>query len=74
MENMYVEGSSTPISRTDDNGNTFQQRKLNDGSTYEVLKNFTTENELKEAFADQATAIRYQSLKHYWLLKYRVCK
>lgn len=74
MENMYVEGSSTPISRTDDNGNTYQQRKLNDGSTYEVLKNFTTENELKEVFADQATAIQYQALKHYWLLKYRVRK
>ena len=44
FDNRYVEGNSTPISRTDDEDNTYQIRKLSDGSTYEVLKNFPSED------------------------------
>ena len=40
LDNKYVMGSSTPISRTDAHGNTYQTRPLKDGSTHEVLKNF----------------------------------
>ncbi|MGH8673302.1 MAG: class I SAM-dependent methyltransferase, partial [Burkholderiales bacterium] len=40
VDNRYVEGSSTSISRRDAQGNTYQLRKLDDGSTHEVLKNF----------------------------------
>ncbi|MEL6256448.1 MAG: class I SAM-dependent methyltransferase [Bacteroidota bacterium] len=40
MDNAFVEGSNTPISETDKHGNTFQERSLEDGSKYKVLKNF----------------------------------
>jgi 2-polyprenyl-3-methyl-5-hydroxy-6-metoxy-1,4-benzoquinol methylase len=40
MDNRYVEGSSTPISEHDLQGNTYQQRVLKDGTAYSVLKNF----------------------------------
>src|SRR5262249_44018509 len=40
IDNSYVEGSSTPISETDAEGNTYQTRKLDDGSVHRVLKNF----------------------------------
>src|SRR5262245_55360490 len=40
LDNRFVDGSSTPISRRDDDGNTYQQRTLDDGSAHEVLKNF----------------------------------
>ena len=42
LDNRFVQGSSTPISRRDDAGNTYQQRPLDDGSAHEVLKNFPT--------------------------------
>jgi SAM-dependent methyltransferase len=32
MDNVYVEGSSTPIARTDEYGDTYQRRRLDDGS------------------------------------------
>ena len=47
MDNRYVEGSSTPISRKDADGNTYQTRRLADGSSHEVLKNFPTPQELR---------------------------
>lgn len=51
MDNGYAEGSSTPISRTDANGNTYQVRRLSGGSTNEVLKHFPSAPELLAAVA-----------------------
>ena len=47
VDNLYVEGSNHPITRTDDAGNTYQQRTLTDGSPWEVRKNFPTEREMR---------------------------
>ena len=47
LDNLFVAGSSTPISERDDDGNTYQTRKLRDGTTHRVLKNFPTESELR---------------------------
>ena len=41
VDNRYVAGSSTPISRRDEFGNTYQLRSLKDGTHYEVLKTAT---------------------------------
>jgi demethylmenaquinone methyltransferase/2-methoxy-6-polyprenyl-1,4-benzoquinol methylase len=40
IDNRYVEASSQPVTRRDKLGNTYQSRRLEDGSTHEVLKNF----------------------------------
>ena len=71
VDNRYVPGSSTPISRTDENGDTFQLRKLADGSTNEVLKNFQSPEELKTAVGDHASSVEITLLDHYWMLAYR---
>jgi SAM-dependent methyltransferase len=42
IDNAFVEGSSTPIGRRDENGNTYQTRRLQDGSSHKILKNFPT--------------------------------
>jgi demethylmenaquinone methyltransferase/2-methoxy-6-polyprenyl-1,4-benzoquinol methylase len=64
MDNLYVEGSSTPIARCDEDGNTYQIRRLADGSETLVLKNFPNEAEL--------TALgRVEALQYYWLVEYR---
>jgi demethylmenaquinone methyltransferase/2-methoxy-6-polyprenyl-1,4-benzoquinol methylase len=46
LDNTFVSGSSTEISRTDIEGNTYQTRKLKDGSLHEVLKNFPDQQQL----------------------------
>ena len=70
MDNLYIEGSSTPISRTDAEGNTYQSRRLDDGSTHEVLKNFPTEDELHRAVDGLGRQIRIRFLEYYWILTY----
>jgi demethylmenaquinone methyltransferase/2-methoxy-6-polyprenyl-1,4-benzoquinol methylase len=71
LDNRFVEGSSTPISRRDADGNTYQVRKLANGEDYEVVKNFPTEDELRAAVADVAAEAHLESLRYYWLLVFR---
>lgn len=69
MDNRYVEGSSTPISRTDAEGNTYQARRLADGSSHEVLKNFPTAQELRARLGKD---VRYVEYEYYWIASYRI--
>ena len=70
LDNLYVEGSSSPIASRDREGNTFQTRRLVDGSMHQVLKNFPTESELVECitgFGERPSFTRWQ---YYWALEY----
>jgi SAM-dependent methyltransferase len=69
MDNRYVEGSSTPLSRRDAEGNTYQTRRLADGSTHEVLKNFPTPRELREHLGAEVRVTEYE---YYWIASYRI--
>ena len=70
MDNTYIEGSSTPIAERDAEGNTYQLRRLADGSESRVLKNFPTETELRAALAPNV--VRYEALEYYWLAEYEL--
>lgn len=74
MDNKYVEGSSTKLSRTDSDGNTYQLRRLQDGSQHEVLKNFPTEEEIRTAIEGCSDNFFFIDLHYYWLVKYQVKK
>ena len=71
VDNRYVEGSSTPVARRDAEGNTYQMRRLGDGSMHEVLKNFPETGELQGRVARRGTAVRIEQTDYYWLLCYR---
>jgi len=70
LDNRYVEGSSTPVSRRDAGGNAYQARRLDDGSTHEVLKNFPSESELIQRAARHGWGAHVELLDHYWLLSF----
>ena len=72
LDNRYVEGSSTPIARTDDAGNSYQLRRLDDGGTFEILKNFPTHDALIESLKGKAKNFEYVELDYYWYLTYEV--
>jgi demethylmenaquinone methyltransferase/2-methoxy-6-polyprenyl-1,4-benzoquinol methylase len=72
IDNRYVEGSSTPLSRTDAEGNTYQSRALADGSQHEVLKNFPTPDELRAAVEPHGRDVSVRLLDYYWWLEYRL--
>jgi demethylmenaquinone methyltransferase/2-methoxy-6-polyprenyl-1,4-benzoquinol methylase len=68
LDNTFAEGSSTPVSRRDAEGNTYQMRALANGEQYEVLKNFPTAAELTEAVRPVAREAHLETLNYYWLL------
>jgi len=70
LDNSFVQASSTPLSRRDAEGNTFQQRTLDDGSVHEVLKNFPAPAEAFAMLGERARAPRWTARAHYWILDY----
>ncbi len=70
LDNLFVAGSSSPISGSDADGNTYQERQLSDGSTHRVLKNFPSEVELRALTAGLCTRVRYRTWQYYWALEY----
>jgi 2-polyprenyl-3-methyl-5-hydroxy-6-metoxy-1,4-benzoquinol methylase len=70
LDNRYVEGSSTPITSLDGEGNSYQLRRLGDGSQVRVLKNFPSEELLRADLAP--SRVSYEALDYYWLAHYRL--
>ncbi|MES2071208.1 MAG: class I SAM-dependent methyltransferase [Pseudomonadota bacterium] len=68
IDNNYVEGSSTPIARTDLEGNTYQMRVQEDGSRVEIVKNFPTDSTLRKKFGPAAKDIRIHRTEYFWML------
>jgi demethylmenaquinone methyltransferase/2-methoxy-6-polyprenyl-1,4-benzoquinol methylase len=76
LDNAYVEGNSTPVTRTDEAGNTYQDRVLDDGSVHEVLKNFPTRDAALALLAAHGRVREPEwmahphAYSHYWVLSY----
>ena len=72
LDNSFVQTSSTPITRADADGNTYQLRTLDDGSTHEVLKNFPTPDQAIAALGPRARDAQWVDWTHYWALRYTI--
>ena len=72
LDNSYVQTSSTPLSRRDAHGNTYQNRTLDDGSVHEVLKNFPTRDEAFAVIGACAHNPVWFAFEHYWVLNYQL--
>jgi ubiquinone/menaquinone biosynthesis C-methylase UbiE len=70
MDNNFVEGSNHPITKTDEQGNTFQTRKLEDNTAHLVLKNFPTEFFLQQKLKDISSNFKFINLTYYWIICY----
>ena len=68
LDNTFTDWSSTPLSRRDAEGNTYQMRTLSTGEKFEVLKNFPTREELTEVVGPIASEAHMEDLTYYWLL------
>ncbi len=67
LDNRYVPGSNHPVSRTTEAGDTYQRRTLNDGRSFEILKNFPDRGQFTADVADAAADVRWIQLRYYWL-------
>ena len=72
LDNRYVEGSSTPVSRRDAEGNGYQMRRLADGTSHEVLKNFPNAGQMEKRLGRHGTVVRFTNYQYYWVATYRI--
>jgi ubiquinone/menaquinone biosynthesis C-methylase UbiE len=72
LDNRFVEGSSTPISERDGQGNSYQIRHLADGSSHRVLKNFPSRQELSQAIDGMGADLEFHEWRYYWAIEYAV--
>jgi SAM-dependent methyltransferase len=71
IDNLYVKGNSTPIFNTDGKGNTYQKRRLEDGSEYLVMKNYPSEKEIRYLLKDKSDDLEFINLNYFWGVKYK---
>lgn len=64
--NPPAEGANQESIRTDEHGNNFKLRKLDDGREFVILKNYFEESELQEAFQSQFKIKRLTYGEYYW--------
>jgi len=72
FDNRFVGGSNTPISETDESGNTFQMRILADGSRHRILKNFPDAGTLRRSLESIGDEVAVIELDYFWLASCRV--
>ena len=72
LDNSFVQTSSTPLTRRDADGNTYQNRTLDDGSVHEVLKNFPKADDAFAMLGPRARNPRWIDYEHYWILAYQL--
>lgn len=72
IDNVYVEGSSSPLIARDEFGNTYQTRTLQDGSQHRIIKNFPQREFIYEKLNSCAKNLKLTWLKYFWLLAYEI--
>jgi hypothetical protein len=66
-----VEGTNhdrRKITQTDEQGNTYQTRSLENGATHLVLKNFPDREFLDQKLSRIAADMQHVNLGHYWIV------
>lgn len=71
IDQIYVEGICPQESRYDEWGNRYELRKLQNGAIYEIVKNYPSDEELLNSFAQFSEDIRIMRLHHFWALSAR---
>jgi len=68
IDQVFVAGRCSPISGADKWGNLLTMRKLKNGATYEIIKNYPTSDELEEIFEPFCNNIEIALLDNFWAL------
>jgi demethylmenaquinone methyltransferase/2-methoxy-6-polyprenyl-1,4-benzoquinol methylase len=72
IDQNFVPGFSTPASRRDRDGNRYETRRLADGSTHEVIKNYPRPAQLRAQLAGFCDAIEVTRLRYFWTVAARL--
>ena len=72
LDDVYVEGSSGTVARTDLEGNTYQISVTADGERYEIPKTYPSDSALRKKMASMVREIKIVRLEYYWMLTCRL--
>jgi len=73
LDNRFVAGSSTPISHTDENGDSWQLRTLQQtGEQFEIVKNFPDCKQFEYRLPQGCVDVEFVELEYYWYARYRL--
>lgn len=70
LDNRFTPAYSTPLHRRDAEGNTYQRRTLDDGSSHEVVKNYPDEAFAARLLGTRARHLQLIPFTHYWVMVY----
>lgn len=70
-DNIFLKGIGGDLIRKQGDENTYKVRTLSDGSTYEIIKNYYSREELAERFKDYVSDIEIIFRKCFWWIKYK---
>ncbi len=71
-DNVYIPGVGGELVNPDGGEDTFKLRQLADGSTYQVLKNYYTAEQLQQLLAPRAEDLQITVGSYYWWFSYKV--
>jgi hypothetical protein len=67
VDNRLAPGSVHPVARRDAQGNTYQERRMRDGTSWDVIKNFPDPDELRTRLSSFGQSVGVDELDNYWL-------
>ncbi len=73
IDSKYVSGYRKAPVRCDSESNTYQLRKLKDGSNFEIVNNFLAKQDILNTLHPFCKDIEYKELDYLWAAKATVC-
>jgi hypothetical protein len=72
LDDVYVEGSSNTVARTDAQGNTYEIVSMPDGQRVERPMSYPTDSALRKRLTNAAKEIRVARWEYFWVLTCRL--
>jgi SAM-dependent methyltransferase len=73
-DNVYIPGLGGTLVEKPESPDTYKLRELSDGSTYEIVKNYYTQDTLKTIFKDFSEDLYIEFGQCFWWLTYKTKK
>ncbi|MBT8392657.1 MAG: class I SAM-dependent methyltransferase, partial [Ignavibacteria bacterium] len=72
LDNIYNNEIGGELIKKENDENTYKNRTLSDGTSFQILKNYYNEEELNIIFKQYSSEIKTYFGKHYWWIKYKL--
>ena len=71
-DNMYIESIGGSLINKENDENTYKIRTLENGTQYEIIKNYYTQKELEDIFAPYSNNLKIHIGQCFWWLTYKI--